>query len=109
MARLHYDELQELACAVLGLDYDDVVNEGRESEIDEKLYEKFDIDIEQFQKVAEALIEFTPIVGGGLTGKMYHTFGKALDKKGGFFCIAKSEFIPPERNEKTTIKKLTKE
>ena len=99
MARLHYDELQELACAVLGLDYDDVVNDDRESEIDEKLYEKLDIDIEQFQKVAEALIEFTPLVGGGLTGKVYHAFGKALDKKGGFFCIAKSEFVPQTEEE----------
>lgn len=32
-----YYEVQELACAILGISYDDLVNEGRESEIEEKL------------------------------------------------------------------------
>ena len=100
MARIHYDELQELSCAVLGLDYDEIVNEGRESEIDEKLYEKFEIGIEQFQNVAEALIEFTPLVGGGVTGDVYHAFGKVLDSKGRFFCLAKTKFRPEDETDK---------
>lgn len=69
-----YYEVQELACAILGINYDDLVNEGRESEIEEKLYEKFEISMEQFFNIVEALLPFTPIVQAALTGNMYHAF-----------------------------------
>lgn len=69
-----YYEAQELACAILGLNCDDLVDEGRENEIDEALYDKFEIDMEQFTNIVEALLPFTPIVKAGLTGNLYHAF-----------------------------------
>lgn len=69
-----YYEVQELACAILGISYDDLVDEGRESEIEEKLYEKFEISMEQFFNIVEALLPFTPIVQAALTGNKYHAF-----------------------------------
>ena len=69
-----YYEAQELACAILGLNFDDLVDEGRENEIDEALYDKFEIDMEKFTNIVEALLPFTPIVRSGLTGNLYHAF-----------------------------------
>lgn len=69
-----YYEVQELACAILGISYDDLVDEGRESEIEEKLYEKFEISMEQFFNIVEALLPFTPIVKAAATGNKYHAF-----------------------------------
>lgn len=71
---MYYDEVQELACAILGISYDDLVDEGRESEIEEKLYEKFEISMEQFFNIVEALLPFTPIVQAAVTGNKYHAF-----------------------------------
>lgn len=71
---MYYDEVQELACAILGLNYDDLVDEGRESEIEEKLYEKFEISMEQFFNIVEALLPYTPIVQAGISGNKYHAF-----------------------------------
>lgn len=73
---MYYDEVQELACAILGISYDDLVDEGRESEIEEKLYEKFEISMEQFFNIVEALLPFTPIVQAAVTGNKYHAFVK---------------------------------
>lgn len=69
-----YYEAQELACAILGLNYDDLADEGRENEIDEAFYEKFEIDMNQFVNIVEALLPFTPVVQAGLTGNKYHAF-----------------------------------
>lgn len=71
---MYYDEVQELACAILGVNYDDLVDEGREDEIEEAIYVKFGIDMEQFTNIVEALLPFTPIVQAGLTGNKYHAF-----------------------------------
>jgi hypothetical protein len=51
----HWTEAEELAAHVLGLDPD----EAGSSEVENKLSDKFGIDLETFQKVADALIPFT--------------------------------------------------
>ena len=71
---MRYNEVQELACAVCGLDYDTLVNEGREEKIEDALWEKFEIGIGQFSAIAEALLPFTPVVKAGLSGTLYHAF-----------------------------------
>ncbi len=71
---MNYLDAQELACAILGLNCNDLVDEGRENEIDEALYVKFGIDMDQFVNIVEALLPFTPIVQAGLTGNKYHAF-----------------------------------
>lgn len=71
---MYYDEVQELACAILSISYDDLANEGRENEIEEKLYEKFEISMEQFFNIVEALLPYTPIVEAAISGCQYHAF-----------------------------------
>lgn len=52
---MHWTEAEELAARVLGLDVEDTP--GRE--IEYGMDDKFGIDMETFQKIAEALIPFT--------------------------------------------------
>jgi hypothetical protein len=72
---MYYDEVQELACVITGLDYDQIVNEEREPEIEDALFNKFEISLDQLQRIAEALLELTPIIESELTGALYHAFG----------------------------------
>jgi hypothetical protein len=74
--------LQELACKMLDLDYDTLVNEGREDEIDNVIYEKLE--------TGKVLIKFTPVLGGGLTDTKVHAFGEVMPN-GGFCAIVKKE------------------
>ena len=71
---IHYYEILELACAILGLNFDELVDEGRENEIEEALYKKFGIDMEQFCNIVDALLPFTPIVESAFLGQKYHAF-----------------------------------
>ena len=87
---MSYWDVQELACKMLNLDYDTLVNEGREDEIDNAIYEKFEIDMEQFYNIVKELIWFTPVLSGGLTDTKVHAFGEAMPN-GGFLAIVKEE------------------
>lgn len=81
---MDYYDAQELACAILGMDYDEIVNEGRENEIEDVLYEKFEIGMEQFCDIVKALLPFTPTVKAGLSGYMYHAF---VNEKEGLMIV----------------------
>lgn len=76
---MDYYDAQDLACAILGMDYDEIVNEGRESEIEDALYEKFEIGMEQFCDIVKALLPFTPTVKAKMSGDMYHAFVNEKD------------------------------
>ena len=84
---MDYYDAQKLACAILGVNYDDLVDEGREDEIEEAIYVKFGIDMEQFTNIVEALLPFTPIVQAELTGNKYHTF---VNEKEGLMIVKQS-------------------
>ena len=72
---MKYWDAEELACQILGLDYDALVDDGREDEIEEGIYNKFEISMDQFTDVASALLKLTPLVKSDLTGSLYHAFG----------------------------------
>lgn len=73
---MHYmNDFYELAMLVCGLDPDDddQFEEG-EDKVDEILYEKYNIDSEQFEAIAKALIPFAGIGKSELTGETYIGF-----------------------------------
>lgn len=84
---MKYWDAEELACQILGLDYDTIVDEGREDEIDEGLNDKFEISMEQFLDIADELLKLTPLVKSELTGSAYHAFG--VSEGGSWRAIAK--------------------
>ena len=66
-------EHTELAAHVVGLDHDrayDLVDE-----IEERLDERWGIDLEHFSAIASALIRYTPTLPAPLTGQDMHIFG----------------------------------
>jgi hypothetical protein len=76
---MSYYDLQELACAILGLDYDKLVDNGEEDEIDNALYDKFEISMEQFCDLVKALLPLTMPLQSPLTKEWHYCFGKEED------------------------------
>lgn len=88
---MNYYDAEELACAILDLDYDELVNEGRENEIDEALYEKYEIGLDQFIEVARDLLRCTYPIKNGLTDTFYHAFGVQDDEIDAWRAICKEK------------------
>ena len=75
---MHWTEAEELAALVLGLDPDSIDS----SEVEDKMADKFGVDMETFQKLAEALMPFTVAARTALSGTLCR--GYAHD--GAFIC-----------------------
>ncbi len=77
-------EREELILYAAGLSEEEVdkfMNDGED--IDDFCHEKFDIDSDQFVKVAEALLKLTPVVCASLNSKeRLHAFVVPLGDKG---------------------------
>ena len=86
-----YDELLELACLMMGEDYDTIVNEGDEREIEIMLFDKYGIDIDQFELLIKDLIKFTPTWESLLTESIYQGFVVSEGDKGLMRAIIKQE------------------
>lgn len=69
-----YYEIEEMACLVCGRDYHTLLEEDRTEEIEGFLYDKLNVDIEQFGDMLRALLPFTPVMKGGLSDISYHAF-----------------------------------
>lgn len=76
MSNVHWHDVQELACAVCGLDYEDTINNGRDDEIDDALEEKLGVDFDGFMAVAAALLPLVTVAKGGLSDTVRKGFGK---------------------------------
>lgn len=86
-----YDEVLELACLMMGKDYDTVVNEGSEREIEIMLFDKYEIDMDQFELLIKDLIKFTPTWKSLLTESIYQGFVVPEGNKGLMRAIIKQE------------------
>ena len=73
---MSYSDFQELACVILGLDYDKLVEHGVEGEIDNALYDKFEITMEQFCDLVKALLPLTKPLQNPMTGEWNYCFGE---------------------------------
>ena len=86
-----YYEVLELACLMLGENYDIIVNEGAEGRIENMFYDKYGIDIGQFELLIKDLIKFTPIWESLLTESIYQGFVVPEGDKGLMRAIIKVE------------------
>ena len=62
---MHYLEATELAARLVGVDPD--APDFDEDDVEEKIYDKFEVSMESFQKIAESLLKFTPPVQTAIT------------------------------------------
>ena len=86
-----YYEVLELACLMMGEDYDTIVNEGNEREIEIMLFDKYGIDIDQFELLIKDLIKFTPTWKSLLTESVYQGFVTTEKDTGLMVAIIKQE------------------
>lgn len=87
---MHWMDAEELACAVLALPDD-----AGSAEIEQALADKFEISMEQFQKVAEALMPFTIPAKAAISGEAFYGFVKG----GAFICKPP---VPPNGQSSAT-------
>jgi hypothetical protein len=64
-------EADELAIAVLGLDED-----ADSDVVEQEMADRFEISMESFRSIAEALLKLTPPSTAAVTGTKYHGFVK---------------------------------
>lgn len=86
-----YYEVLELACLMMGEDYDTIVNEGKEGRIENMLFDKYGIDIDQFELLIKDLIKFTPTWESLLTESIYQGFVVPEGNEGLMRAIIKVE------------------
>lgn len=65
-------EVEELACKITGLDYDEI--DADTQIIEEKLYEEFEIDLENFANIISRLLPLIDVGESPLTQKVYKGF-----------------------------------
>ena len=81
-----YINYQELALFVLGYSQHEVEKmiekeDIQDLDIKHLLNEKFDVDIDTFINLADALLKFTPPIESPLSKKRYHSFAVQLNKR----------------------------
>jgi hypothetical protein len=82
---MNWYDAEEVAMAILGIDED----AAEDADIDNLLIDRFDVNLEQFQKIAEALLPFTVPTRTALMGTLCQGFAKD-----GCF-IVKQEIVTP--------------
>ena len=71
---MQWDKVEELACLMLGKDYDSIVDNYDESVINDMFYEKYNITLENFKHILEDLVKFTNPWISPITGEPYQGF-----------------------------------
>lgn len=69
-----WDEIEELACSMLGKDYDTIVDNYGESTIYDMFYDEYNITFEDFEHLLKDLVKFTNPWMSPITGKIYQGF-----------------------------------
>ena len=72
-ANAHPFEIEELACKILGIDYDEI--DADTEIIENEIYEQFGIDLEIFQTVINRLLPLVDVGRSELTNTVFQGFG----------------------------------
>lgn len=94
-------ELEELAAHLVGLNYDDVDY----SEIEQSLYDKFNVDYDSFCDLITALVSMIDVGTSPLTGTRYKGFSKIEGNHG---CWVLRVEVPSAVGVKKKVKPSTK-
>ena len=87
-----WDEIEELACLMLGKDYDGLLNNGyNTSDIDNMFYEEYNIPLENFERLLKDLVKFTNPWKSPITGEIYQGFVIQENDKGLMRAIIKEK------------------
>lgn len=78
-----WNEIEELACLMLEKDYDTIVDNYKESTIDDMFYEEYNITLEEFEHLLIDLVKFTNPWKSYITGDVYQGFVTNVDDANG--------------------------
>lgn len=67
-------DIEQLAYRAMGNTEDEAEIAINEGDIDEAIFEKYEISFEQYCKVVKDLLPFTPQVRSGLSDNLFHAF-----------------------------------
>lgn len=86
-----WDEIEELACLMLGKDYDSMVDNYEESVIEDMFYEKYNTTLEDFEHLLKDLVKFTSSWKSPITNEVYQGFIIPENNKGLMRAIIKEK------------------
>ena len=67
-------DIEELAYRAMGKTdqkAEDAINDG---DIDEAIFDKYEISFEQYSSIVKDLLPFTPVIKAGISGDLFHAF-----------------------------------
>ena len=89
---MQWNEIEELACLMLGKDYDGLLNNGYDtSDIDNMFYEEYNISLEDFEHLLNDLVKFTNPWKSPITNEIYQGFVISENNKGLMRAIIKEK------------------
>ena len=71
-ANVHQFDMEELACKILGIDYDEI--DADTEVIEEELYNQFEIDLENFSEIVNRLLPLIDVGESPITKEKYKGF-----------------------------------
>ena len=86
-----WDEIEELACLMLGKDYDAIVDNYEESVIHDMFYEEYNITLEDFEHLLKDLVKFTNPWKSPISNEIYQGFVVSENDKGLMRAIIKEK------------------
>ena len=89
-------DTEELACKIVGLDYDEI--DADTELIEEKLYDEFGIDLEVFTKLINKLVPLIDVGTSPLTGETF----KGFSNQNGLWLLK----MRVEKKNKTTCRNV---
>lgn len=67
-------DIEELAYRAMGKTNEQAEAAINDGDIDQAIFDKYEISFEQYCEVVKDLLPFTPAVKAGLSGKAFHAF-----------------------------------
>ena len=74
-------DIEELAYRAMGKTEEEAEKAVNDGDIDEAIFEKYEISFEQYSKIVKDLLPFTPQIQGGITGELFHAFVDVKQKR----------------------------
>ena len=88
-----WDEIEELACLMLGKDYDTIVdNYDEEYTIEDMFYAEYGITLEEFEHLLKDLIKFTNPWKSPITGEICQGFVVSENDNGLMRAVIKERY-----------------
>lgn len=67
-------DIEELACLACGLTEEQKDEAINDSEVDDVLFKKYEVDFQTYAKIVKDLVKFTPVITTAISGSLVQGF-----------------------------------